>query len=125
MKLAKELSEFFSRDRRRLAVSVLLILGLLLIFIGSFVGESDKAEANISSVEERAAEFCSLMDGVGECRVMITYTSGGDEVYGVLVLCDGADSAVVRERIVSAFTSILGIGSHRIEIQKLNREKKD
>ncbi|MBO7197060.1 MAG: hypothetical protein J6V80_07065, partial [Clostridia bacterium] len=69
------------------------------------------------------AQMCSLIEGVGECRVMITYDpdSREERVYAVLVLCEGADSASVRERITSSLSSVYGIGSHRIEIQKLNR----
>ena len=62
------------------------------------------------------------MEGVGECRVMMTYypDSNEERVYAVLVLCEGAESPDVRERITSLCCSLYGIGSHRVEIQKLN-----
>jgi len=93
-------------------------LGLLLILLSGFATE-EKADA--SSEEERVAEMCSLIDGVGECRVMMTYKNGRDEgeVYAVLVLCEGGESVFVREKITSLFCSLYGIGSHRVEIQTL------
>ena len=99
---------------------LLIFLGIALILIGRVGAESKEAAA--VSTEERTAEICSLMEGVGECRVMITYEPDSEErVYGVLVLCDGADSPAVRQRITNSLSALLGIGTNRIEIQRLNR----
>lgn len=97
----------------------IILLALLLLLLGSGINAGEKkAEGR----EERAEEMCSLMEGVGECRVMMTYYPDSDEerVYAVLVLCEGAESLSVRERITSLFCSLYGIGSHKVEIQKLN-----
>lgn len=97
----------------------LLALGVVFILLGSGV------EVTQPTVDEeaRVSEMCSLMDGVGECRVMMTYSPDDDSrVYAVLVLCDGADSVTVREKITSLFCSLYGIGSHRVEIQRLNKQ---
>jgi hypothetical protein len=64
--------------------------------------------------------MCSLIEGVGECRVMMTYRPDDEGVYAVLVLCDGGESVSVREKITSLFCSLYGIGSHRVEIQRLS-----
>ena len=68
--------------------------------------------------------MCSLIDGVGECRVMITYYPDDESrVYAVLVLCDGAESVYVREKITSTLCSLYGIGAHRVKICRLNNCK--
>ena len=38
------------------------------------------------------------------------------EVYAVAVLCDGADSVKVRERIVDFMRSLYGIGANRVSV---------
>ena len=123
LKSDSSLREFLSGDGRLVKLGGLIFLGMLLILLGGRGGETIEIPSQTS--EERVAEMCSLMDGVGECRVMMTYypDSDGERVYAVLVLCDGADSALVRERITSLFTSLYGIGSHRVEIGRLNPEK--
>ena len=123
MKLAKGFREFLSADGKSMRLGLLILLGLILILIGSFGGGNNPAKEDDLSTEDKVAEICSMIDGVGECRVMITYTPDSDqEVYAVLVLCDGADSLAVRERITKAFTSLYGIGSNRVEIQRLNKK---
>ena len=98
----------------------LMVIGIALIFIGSLsTRTADNTTVN-NTDEDRVAEMCSMIDGVGECRVMMTYTD--DEVFAVLVVCDGAESVFVREKITSLFTSLYGIGSNRVEIQQLNKK---
>lgn len=125
LKSDKGFLEFLSSEGRALKLGGLMLLGLILILIGNLGTRSgDVTSQADQTAEERVAEMCSLMDGVGECRVMMTYSpdSDGGEVYAVLVLCDGADSVTVRERITSLFTSLYGIGAHRVEIQRLNNK---
>ena len=119
LKSVGEIREFLLGDNNRIWLVSLMILGLILILIGN--NSTDKA-AVTQTEEMRVSEMCAMMDGVGECRVMMTYRPDSNEVYAVLVLCDGAESVMVRERITSLFTSLYGIGSHRIEIEKLIKE---
>ena len=67
--------------------------------------------------EARLEELCSKIEGVGECRVMVTYKNG--EVYAVAVICRGADTPKVRERLTELITSMYGIGANRISIQRM------
>ncbi len=111
--------EFLS-EKKNIWLIALLALGLALILLSGLGSADGKAET--AGTEQRAAEMCSLMEGVGECRVMMTfYPEDDSRVYAVLVLCDGADSLAVRDRITSLFCSLYGIGAHRVEIQKLNK----
>ena len=95
--------------------AALLLVGVLLMLVGNLKFESQET----FSEEEKIAELCSMTDGVGECRVAVTYSSDGKTVYAVAVLCDGAESAETREKIVSLLCSLYGIGSHRVSVVKL------
>lgn len=120
LKSVGEIREFLFGERNRIWLVGLMLLGLILILIGN---EQTGEKIAVTQTEEmRATEMCAMMDGVGDCRVMMTYRPDSDEVYAVLVLCDGAESVAVRERITSLFTSLYGIGSHRVEIEKLNKD---
>ncbi len=111
--------EFLSQGKTPWLV-LLLVVGLGLILLGGT--RSTEKSAEETGAEQRAAEMCALMDGVGECRVMMTfYPEEETRVYGVLVLCEGAESVAVREKITSLFCSLYGIGAHRVEIQKLKK----
>lgn len=120
LKSVGEIREFLFGEGNRIWLVGLMLLGLILILIGN---EQTGEKIAVTQTEEmRATEICAMMDGVGDCRVMMTYRPDSDEVYAVLVLCDGAESVAVRERITSLFTSLYGIGSHRVEIEKLNKD---
>jgi hypothetical protein len=93
------------------------LCGALLIMLGSI--PKDMTEKPESSLEERVSEMCSLTEGVGGAKVMITYSEEGD-VYAVAVLCEGADSVAVRERITHLVCSLFGIGAHRVSILKIS-----
>ena len=65
-----------------------------------------------------------MIDGVGECRVMMTYRDreGEDSVYAVTILCDGAGSVNVRRDLTEMVCSLYGIGRNRVEIFLLNEK---
>ena len=120
MKSDRGFRDFLSSGGRSVRLGIIILVGVILIFLGT-TGNFSKKNSSLGE-EERIAEMCALMEGVGECRVMMTYTHDKEErVYAVLVLCDGADSVEVRERVTSLVCSLYGIGSHRVEIQKLKR----
>ncbi len=101
-----------------LRVGAIVLLGVILILLGSR-GAQDTEPQDTLGLEESLAEMCSATEGVGKCRVMITYTDGG-EVYAVAVVCEGADSSEVRARVVKLVGSLFGIGANRISVLKIN-----
>ena len=101
----------------RLAACVAVLAVLFALGVG---GEN----ASVSDVLDETAELtevCSMVEGVGRCRVMINYTESG-EVGAVAVLCDGADRTEVRSRLVGLISSLYGIGSHRISVLKISAD---
>ena len=114
MKFPSDKSFFeFLKTKRTSPMLLLPILALSLLLIG---GTGQKAEAP-KDLEERTAELCSGISGVGECRVMITYRD--DEVFAVAILCQGADDIRVQRDLTSLICSLYGIGAHRVEILSL------
>ena len=109
-----------------LVTVILLGIGLFLFTVGGKKAESDEA-VSIPTEEERLAELCSSLTGVGKCKVFIAYdersipyTSRTETVIiGIAVLCDGADSDSVRARLTAMIDGLYGIGTNRIRIDKL------
>ena len=112
--------EFIKRAKLS-SVLPIVILGVLLLLLSSAFGSDDGEKEKSKTGEDRLYEICSMVEGVGECRVMITYEN--EEVYAVAVLCEGAGSVEVRERIVELVSSLYGIGSHRIAVLELSESK--
>lgn len=119
-KSEKSFLDFLSSSPIAFKVGVLVVIGLLMMLL-SGVGGNKSDEPKEVGEEERLSEMCSLMDGVGECRVMITYKEidGESRVYAALVLCEGGESVKVQERITSLCCSLYGIGANRVEVGQL------
>jgi hypothetical protein len=85
-------------------------------------------------MEEELEKLCSSLDGVGKCKVKVSFSSGAESSYkngklvetkppkilGVAVACRGADSPRVRQALCELFTSLYDIPSNRVAILKLN-----
>ena len=105
--------------RNKLGIWAILLVGALLILIGVSTPSTKDDELN-SDTAQALAEICSQVEGVGECRVMLTYGDDG-EVTAALVLCEGADLPAVKARVVSMVSTLFGIGTHRIEVVKISK----
>lgn len=121
-----KVNEVLGKGRGRAAAiaALLAALGLLLALLGSGSGETNSASV---SDDERVAELCSRIEGVGECYAYLHVSEGdyGSEggIAGITVVCEGGDSAAVRERLSSMLSSLFGIGSNRIRVEKLENKK--
>lgn len=111
-------------------VGLLLGLGLLLVFFGiSGGGESEGTPVGAVSEEERIAELCSSLSGVGDCRAVIHYRTesagyGKEDrtvIEGIAVVCEGGESDEVKKRVTSLLSSLYGIGSNRITVEKMKK----
>lgn len=108
--------DFFASGRLPPKVFLIAAVGIVMIIMGSIVGGRNETRAE----EEKIEELCAMMEGVGECRVAVTYSSEGDSVYAVAVLCRGAESAEVRARVTELVCSLYGIGANRVSVMKLS-----
>ncbi|MBR5139984.1 MAG: hypothetical protein IKV16_02910 [Clostridia bacterium] len=85
-------------------------------------------------LEEELADICSSVDGVGRCRVTVSFERGEEREYkgsaligskppkvlGVSVVCSGANSDAVRAEIIRMMSALFDIGTNRIAVLKLN-----
>ena len=112
------------KKRGMLPVMLCLALGILLVFLGT---EGDGSAAVTAGTEESISAILSEMEGVGECRVLISYetegaswgSAGREVVSGIVVVCEGGSSDAVKRRLTEALSSLYGIGTNRIKVEKL------
>ena len=115
MRSDKSFREFLRSGSSFAVIITVLLLGVFLIIFSSFTqGSEEKSE------EEELAQICSSIEGVGRCRTVITYEEKNKEVFAVAVLCEGADSIYVRERVTKLVTSLYGVGANRVAVLKIN-----
>ena len=130
----------FVRTNKKTALYVfVLVVGVILILIsGSIFGDAEEEHSAKTDYEERLCEelekLCSSVDGVGRCRVYVTFSRGEQNTYkgsnlvetrppkveGVTVVCRGADSERVEAELCEMISALFGIGYNRIAILKLN-----
>ena len=123
--------------KRLAAIALAFLLGILLIMLPLFGGkEEERSDDTLSGykleLEEEVASLASAVKGVGKCRVLITFERGAQNTYkggelvetrpplvlGVTVVCDGADSDLVRARLTEMLTALFGIPSSRVAVLK-------
>ncbi len=87
---------------------------LLILLLGVALMLLPGAPAASSAPESSLGEALSLTQGVGEAYVLISEK-------GVVVVCEGADSAQTRLEIVQAVRTYTGFGADQITVLKRNR----
>lgn len=75
--------------------------------------DGDKEERN-----EISEKYIIIDNGNGEEALIEYFTL--PKVSGVVVVCDGGGSTAVRERVISAVTTALNIGSDRVYVTQRN-----
>ncbi len=116
----------FIKQRGATKIALVVLIGIVLIILGTS-GGSKSTDTECDELETRLEEMCSSLVGVGRCRVMVTYekstsrygTESERRVESVAIVCRGADSAKVRAELTGLFTSLFGIGAHRISIARM------
>ena len=77
---------------------------------------------NAKSVEKRLEEILSCIEGAGRVKVMLTYSEGdGAEassrgVCGVIVVAEGGANFAVRQSLISAVSTVLGVDEKCVEV---------
>ena len=104
---------FIKKNKASLIFILILLIGVLLLCLP----RSD-APSGSSDEEERVANLCSAIEGVGECSVLLNIKEG--EVISAAVLCRGADSPTVEANIKKLISSLYGIGYNKVTVLKLS-----
>ncbi len=137
----KEILSLLKDKKARLPI-ILLLIGVILLIIPLVFGGANKSansgdnstEEYKESLEKELADLCSDIDGVGKCKVFITFERGEQNTYkggelvesrppkvqGVTVVCKGANSNKVKAALTEMITALFDIGSNRVAILKLN-----
>ena len=101
---------------------------MILLALGGGVDTAEDTTVEESD-EERLADLCSSLAGVGRCRVFIAYEerpiSYGSRtektIIGVAVVCDGGGSDTVKSKITSLIDGLYGIGTNRIKVYEMQK----
>lgn len=114
----KALTEWL-KDKKKLIIVVLLV-ALLVVIVFLFFGSEEESvlgDSMKSDTELRLTALLERIDGVGDAEVMITENDG--EITGVVVVCDGANSIMVRNDILNAVSTALNINKNNIAIYSM------
>lgn len=139
-----KIKEFLTTQKARNVFIVIAIVALIMIFaISMFDGESSDSQLsreltaeNYQNVLETELEaMVENVSGAGESKIMLTldnsyeyvYLDDGEtlrkinepEIRGVVVACEGGESAVVKEEVCKLLTTVLGVSSTKVYITKL------
>ena len=121
------ISEFFKKHRSMIKPVLIALLGVLLLLLAAG-GSTDKA-TDEDALTRQVREFLEEIDGVGECRVIISYEykesgyfSSGENarVKAVAVACRGAKRVEVRKRITDVLCTVFDIGANRVSVSELD-----
>lgn len=95
---------------------LVLLFGLILMLLPSRETSLTRASGTrASDTEARLEEVLCGVEGVGRTSVLCS-----DE--GVVVVCEGAESAAVRLSVVRAVSGYTGLRSDRIEVLKMQTD---
>lgn len=141
----KELKELLRNEK---SLKIILIAGLFLIIIIAFSGFSaGKTEKNDKmffdynrqseyeqALEKKLSSVLSEINGIGNIDIMITLDTSEENrfddkedelvcvrtpsVRGVIVVCDGGDNIIIREKVISAVSGAFGISTTRVSVIK-------
>lgn len=122
-----KIDKIFGDKKHCGVIYILLAMGIMLLVFGNTAKKTTNQETvNLySSRSAEAAEILSQIKGAGHVSVMISeekkeksLLGGEDEqnTAGVLIVADGGDDNLVRERLVRAASVALGVSAHKIEV---------
>lgn len=119
--------QFFGHLKKRKEVfwaALILIMAVVFILMGTRSNE-EKISTD-ASLEDRVAELCKSIDGVGKCKVLIYYKEQSSKydtqkVESIVVVCEGGDSVEIRRCLTEMLSSFFGIGTNRVRIEKMKK----
>lgn len=138
-----EIKELFRSEK---SIKIILIAGAVIILLIAFSGFSSDSKSDTGNMlfeykkqaeyeealERKLAEVLSEIEGIGNINIMITLDSSEENMYeknndeptyvkmpvirGVIVVCDGGDNIIVREKVITAVAGAFGISTTRISV---------
>jgi stage III sporulation protein AG len=134
--------KLFSNGRLKNAVIIVGIIGVVLIFLSSFIeipsDNNHGVEEYRLELQDSLSDMLSKIEGVGSVSVLLTIENSAEGVYldnnstktkdiepvvrGVVVACDGGDEPEISERVYEAVTKALNISSAKVCVTKLTNQ---
>lgn len=114
----------FVNDNKKIIIVVILIIVLIgTIYFMNQSTSNKKATSAVtlsgkSETEIKLSSILTSIDGVGATDVMIN--EGDEGIMGVVIVCKGANSIVVRNKILNAVSTALNIDKKIIAIYSMN-----
>ena len=107
------------KERKKLIIVLLLIVLLIAVVYLFFGTESDDSSASVNktATETKLEALLEAIEGVGDAEVMIT--TDDDGIVGVVIVCEGASSIMVRNDILNAVSTALNINKNIIAIYSM------
>lgn len=139
MKKTTDIIAYLKADKKRIFALLAAILGIALILFSGGEKKSEGGSSTLSEykeeLEEELTELCSSIDGVGKCKVTVTFSEGESveykgsnvtrqeppKVMGVTVICEGGDELHVKREISECMTALFDIGSNRVCVLKMEK----
>ena len=113
----------FVNDNKKIIIVVILIIILVgtIYFLNN--GNKRKPTSGSSVTEQSETEvkltaILSSIEGVGATNVMINESK--EEITGVIIVCEGANSIIVRNDILNAVSTALNVEKNIIVIYSMN-----
>lgn len=129
-------------NKGKIIIASLIVLGVILILLGSFQGKSKNEspyDEYVSTLELKLEEFLKGVDGITEADVIImldeygesndnstyVFSSNSDQsttipkIRGVAVAVSNGDSYQMQAKVTGIVSSYLGISSNKIKIVAL------
>ena len=139
----QNIKDLLLTDKAGTIIIVIGVVALALIFLSS-LSSSDKSKstevgfdsaAYQSVLTEEIHNMVTSIEGAGESKILLTLDNSYEYIYlddgktlqkiiepkirGVVVVCEGADSSLVKLQISELLTTALDIPSTRVYISKL------
>ena len=134
------ITRYIKENKRIILIALFALVGIFFVIISSSSGgdEVENKEITLDEYKElleaEIESLCSAVDGVGSCRVFITFERGVQDTYkgsniieskpprvlGVTVVCRGGDSDAVRSSVTEMICALFDIGYNRVAVLKLN-----
>lgn len=120
----KRFLDHLKKRKYILLIGVILVVAVVFIIAGS--SSDGDSSSDQDSLEVKISDLCRSIDGVGECRALIYYksqTSRYDDkkVESIVIVCEGGDSMQVKSALTEMLSSLFGIGTNRVRVEKMQK----
>lgn len=136
------LKELLSSDKSRTVFIVVGLIAMVLIFLSGRIGGEDEVQTEEFNTQiyqqtltDELKSMIESIEGAGKAEILLTLENSYEYIYlddgktlrkvneptvrGVVVACEGGDSAVVSAKITQLLTTVLSIPSNKVCVSKL------